>query len=86
MQRADSLIDIAPDSTLVLCHEFFREYPATDSLYISAKIIEGNAYFSIGDLDEAKASMVTARQLASEAGDKYRLINSTTDLGVFMRV
>jgi signal transduction histidine kinase len=86
VQRADSLIDIAPDSTLVLCHEFFREYPATDSLYISAKIIEGNAYFSIGDLDEAKASMVTARQLASEAGDKYRLINSTTDLGVFMRV
>lgn len=87
VQQADSLVDIAPDSTLVLCHAFTRDYTeAPDSLVTAVRIIEGNAYFSIGDIDEAKASMIKARELASRTGNTGQLINATADLGVFMRV
>lgn len=86
VQRADSLIDIAPDSTLVLCNEIFKRCEKGDSLYAKAKLIEGNAYFSIGDLDEAIRSMTEARELAKKSNDDYMLINATSDLGVMMRV
>ncbi len=87
VHRADSLIDIAPDSALLLCRDFFDSYPVSDdSLYATAKLVEGNAYFSIGDLDEAKKAMGLAKSLASQMGDKYTLINATADLGVAMRV
>lgn len=87
VHRADSLIDIAPDSALLLCRDFFASYPVSDdSLYATAKLVEGNAYFSIGDLDEAKKSMGLAKSLASQTGDKYTLINATADLGVALRV
>lgn len=85
--RADSLIDIAPDSALLLCRDFFASYPyAADTLYAKAKLVEGNAYFSIGELEEAKRSMRRAKELSSESGDEYTLINATSDLGVAMRV
>ncbi len=84
---ADSLIDLRPDSTLVLCRQFFDSYPhPADSLYARAKLIEGNAYFSLGDLEEAVSSMAKARDLAKACGDQYALINATSDLGVAMRV
>lgn len=87
VQRADSLIDIAPDSALLLCREFFAYYPnADDSLFAKAKLVEGNAYFSVGDMEEARKSMSRAKRLASMCGDKYTLINATADLGVAMRV
>lgn len=87
VHRADSLIDIAPDSALLLCRDFFDSYPVSDdSLCATAKLVEGNAYFSIGDLDEAKKAMGLAKSLASQMGDKYTLINATADLGVAMRV
>ncbi|MCC8037153.1 MAG: tetratricopeptide repeat protein [Bacteroidales bacterium] len=87
VETADSLIDIKPDSTLVLCRRFFEECPApAESLRARAKLIEGNAYFSLGDLDEARASMAQARDWAMACGDQYALINATSDLGVAMRV
>lgn len=85
-QAADSLIDIAPDSSLIICHRFFTEYTESDSLFAQVKLIEGNAYFSLGDLDEAKKSMAEAKTLAATVGDEYTLINATSDLGVAMRV
>lgn len=87
LQNADSLVDIAPDSALVLCHQFLRTAASFhDSLYARAKHIEGNAYFSMGDLEEAKKSMVESKKAALSANDLYTLINATADLGVFMRV
>lgn len=87
LAQADSLIDISPDSTLVLCRKFFTEYPnSTDTLYAKAKLIEGNAYFSMGDLAEARNAMSEAKAIASRCGDTYTCINATADLGVAMRV
>lgn len=86
VHTADSLIDIAPDSSLIICHRFFSEYQKSDSLYAQVKLIEGNAYFSLGDLDEAKKSMAEAKNLAATVSDEYTLINATSDLGVAMRV
>lgn len=87
MARADSLIDIEPDSTLVLCRQFFENYPSqSDSLYARARLIEGNAYFSLGDLEEARRAMTEARTVARKCQDRRILINATTDLGVTMRV
>lgn len=86
VERADSLIDIAPDSTLVLCKECFRSCEKGDSLYAKAKLIEGNAYFSIGDMEEAIKSMTDAKESAKQSDDAYTLINATSDLGVAMRV
>lgn len=87
IQAADSLIDIKPDSSLVLCRQFFDGYTMTsDSLYARAKLIEGNAYFSMGDVEEAVKSMTEARSLARNCGDLYALVNATSDLGVIMRV
>lgn len=84
---ADSLIDISPDSTLVLCRNFFMEYPdVADSLRARARLIEGNAYFSMGDLTEARTAMSEAKAIASRCGDTYTCINATADLGVAMRV
>lgn len=87
LAQADSLIDISPDSTLVLCRNFFMEYPdAADSLRARARLIEGNAYFSMGDLTEARTAMSEAKDIASRCGDTYTCINATADLGVAMRV
>lgn len=87
LAQADSLIDISPDSTLVLCRSFFMEYPdAADSLRARARLIEGNAYFSLGDLTEARNAMSEAKTIASRCGDTYTCINATADLGVAMRV
>lgn len=87
LAQADSLIDISPDSTLVLCRKFFTQYPkSTDTLYARAKLIEGNAYFSMGDLTEARNAMSEAKAIASRCGDTYTCINATADLGVAMRV
>lgn len=87
VETADPLIDLHPDSTLVLCRQFFDAYTnPRDSLYARAKLIEGNAYFSLGDLNEAVSSMAQARELAAACGDQYALINATSDLGVAMRV
>lgn len=87
VETADSLVDIKPDSALILCRQFFEEYPGrTDSLYARARLVEGNAYFAIGDMDEAISSMGEAKRVAEASGDKYALINATSDLGVMMRV
>ena len=86
VQLADSLIDIAPDSSLVLCRKYFSSCDQGDSLYAKAKLIEGNAYFSLGDLEEARKSMSEAKDIAKKSGDEYTLINATSDLGVIMRV
>lgn len=86
VHQADSLIDIAPDSTLVLCKEYFKRGHRDDSLYAKAKLIEGNAYFSMGDMDEAIKSTSEAKDLAQQSMDEYTLINAISDLGVMMRV
>jgi signal transduction histidine kinase len=87
LTAADSLVDIAPDSSLMLCRQFFESYASTkDTLYARAKLIEGNAYFSLGDLDEAIEALQIAREMAKTNADQYLLINATTDLGVVMRV
>jgi signal transduction histidine kinase len=87
LTAADSLIDIAPDSSLMLCRQFFEGYSSTkDTLYARAKLIEGNAYFSLGDMDEAIEALKVAREMAKTNADQYLLINATTDLGVVMRV
>lgn len=84
---ADSLVDISPDSSLIICHNFFNVYPYfEDSLYIAAKLTEGNAYFSIGDLEEAIKSFALAKDLLSGRNDTLQLINALSDLGVAMRV
>jgi signal transduction histidine kinase len=87
LTAADSLIDIAPDSSLMLCRQFFEGYSSTkDTLYARAKLIEGNAYFSLGDMDEAIEALKVAREMAKTNADQYLLINATTDLGVVTRV
>jgi signal transduction histidine kinase len=85
LTTADSLIDISPDSSLILCRQFFECYSAPkDTLYAKAKLIEGNAYFSLGDINEAIEALRTAREMADS--NQQLLINATTDLGVVMRV
>lgn len=87
LQKADSLIDIAPDSSLILCRKFLEKYPVTtDSLYARVKLIEGNAHFSIGDVDEAINAAAEARHVAAGCGDDYVNVNATADLGVMNRV
>jgi signal transduction histidine kinase len=87
LTAADSLVDIAPDSSLMLCRQFFEGYASTkDTLYARAKLIEGNAYFSLGDMDEAIEALKVAREMAKTNADQYLLINATTDLGVVTRV
>jgi signal transduction histidine kinase len=85
LTAADSLVDISPDSSLILCRQFFECYSAPkDTLYARAKLIEGNAYFSLGDMDEAIEALRAAREMAD--ANQYLLINATADLGVVMRV
>jgi signal transduction histidine kinase len=68
-----------------LCRQFFERYSAPkDTLYARAKLIEGNAYFSLGDVDEAIEALRIAREMADT--NQLLLINATTDLGVVMRV
>jgi signal transduction histidine kinase len=87
LTAADSLVDISPDSSLILCRQFFEGYSnQKDTLYARAKLIEGNAYFSLGDMDEAIEALKAAREMAKRNADQFLLINSTTDLGVVMRV
>jgi tetratricopeptide (TPR) repeat protein len=78
LTTADSLIDISPDSSLILCRQFFECYSAPkDTLYAKAKLIEGNAYFSLGDINEAIEALRTAREMADS--NQQLLINATTD-------
>jgi signal transduction histidine kinase len=87
LTAADSLVDIAPDSSLMLCRQILEGYASTkDTLFARAKLIEGNAYFSLGDMDEAIEALKVAREMAKTNADQYLLINATTDLGVVMRV
>ena len=87
LTAADSLVDISPDSSLILCRQFFEGYSnQKDTLYARAKLIEGNAYFSLGDMDEAIEALKGAREMAKRNADQLLLINATTDLGVVMRV
>jgi signal transduction histidine kinase len=87
LTAADSLVDISPDSALILCRQFFEGCSAPkDTLYARAKLIEGNAYFSLGDMDEAVEALRDARETAKLNADQLLLINATTDLGVVMRV
>jgi signal transduction histidine kinase len=87
LTAADSLVDISPDSSLILCRQFFDGYSnQEDTLYAKAKLIEGNAYFSLGDMKEAIEALKTAREMAKRNADQLLLINATTDLGVVMRV
>jgi signal transduction histidine kinase len=87
LTAADSLVDISPDSALILCRQFFEGYSTPkDSLYAKAKLIEGNAYFSIGDMEEAIEALKAARDMAKRNADQLLLVNATTDLGVVKRV
>jgi signal transduction histidine kinase len=70
-----------------LCRQFFECYSnREDTLYARAKLIEGNAYFSLGDINEAIEALKAAREMAKTNANQYLLINATTDLGVVMRV
>lgn len=87
LEWANELVNTRPDSALEVCKIIMNECgPERDTIYARALLTRGNAWFAMGDLEQAKLDMASARALSRDLGDDYAYINATGDLGVAYRV
>lgn len=87
IDEIDSYVNSNPDSAIILCNDAIREhYPLDGSEKVALLTIRGNANFTLGNYDTAKADFRKAADLAFDIADTLAYINALSDLGVAYRV
>lgn len=88
LEQAEEMIDVSPDSAIVMVDAVLADYPgvAVGATGAVLHVTRGEALFAAGRVPEAMTEFKLGRDMAAESADTVTMVAAVSSLGVAYRV